>query len=229
MTINTDVVEGTTYQVAGPPAWLTTPPQTPLPAYQYVQYDDDPDTWGFFAAYNELSQTYLTNINALQLPVYTGLFGPILDWVGSSLYGYPRPIFSIGAAVLAEGVYNSNVYDLLPYNAPEIVSSNAPGPVPDDIYQRCLTWQLYTGDGRQFTINWLKRRVYRFLIGANGTAPPIDNTYPVSVTFSSGHTVTIAINPTFAAANQTAANALQSAIETQSVQLPFQYNFIVTI
>ena len=219
------------FQIAPPPAWLTAPPQTPLPAYLYLQYNSDNDLPGFINAYNAISQQYLTQTNTFNLPVYTSQSGPALDWVGTNLYGLARPILTIGSATLVGGAYNENIYDSISYNTPTIVGGAALAPVSDDIYQRCLTWNLYQGDGRQFTINWLKRRCMRFLNGVNGISYPIDSTYLVSVQFSVGNIVTIAITHTFATAspsNLLAAQALQAVIYQQAVQLPFQYNFTVT-
>jgi len=47
---------------------------TLLPAYLYQEYSYDDTTeylQAFFTAYNELSQSYLDTINALNLPDYT--------------------------------------------------------------------------------------------------------------------------------------------------------------
>jgi hypothetical protein len=54
-----------------------------------------------------------------------------------------------------------------------------------------MTWNFYKGDGRTFSVRWLKRRVMRFLTGANGTDPGVDNTYQISVTFGPSNDVTI--------------------------------------
>src|SRR5208283_808909 len=63
--------------------------------------------------------------------------------------------------------------------------------VDDDVYKRCLTWHFYKGDGKYFSVRWLKRRVMRFLIGTNGSSPSIDQTYQISVTFGPNNEVTI--------------------------------------
>ena len=41
--------------------------------------------------------------------------------------------------------------------------------VTDDVFKRILTWHFYKGDGKNFSVRWLKRRIWRFLQGANGT------------------------------------------------------------
>ena len=68
-----------------------------LPAYLYQQYTKDPyneDLQSFFTAYNNTSQVYLDNTNSLDLPIYTVQSYPLLDWVGTSIYGMPRPSIS---------------------------------------------------------------------------------------------------------------------------------------
>jgi hypothetical protein len=224
----------------------------------------------------------------------------MLDWVGNSIYGIPRPVIPFGSATLTNGVYDSDPYDVRIYNAGLVTQSGIPitsmswsggvvsatlsaappvgivtgavyvgnifGVTPagyngvyqitqtgtytftyplaanpgtvttegqlgttvnsanDDIYQRVITWNFYRGDGYQFNVSWLKNRVYRFLMQANGVPEPIPNTYGVSVTFSSGNTVTIGI------ASSINANAaiLQALINSNVLQLPFQYTFKVT-
>jgi hypothetical protein len=63
----------------------------------------------------------------------------------------------------------------------------------DDVFRRCITWNFYKGDGNTFNIRWLKRRIQRFLNGVNGTAPNIDNTYGISVSFGANNFVSIRI------------------------------------
>lgn len=219
----------TEYQVAPLPAIATVATQTVLPAYAYVQWTPDPDTDAFFTVYNTISQQYLDQINTLNLPVWSQQFGNALDWVGTNLYGIKRPTLS--AVTVYGGTYNSNDYDTIAYNTPEISGNTNLTPVTDDIYQRILTWNLYSGDGRQFTMLWLKNRVVRFLTMQNGIPVPLDNTYIVSITFSSARNVTIAVSSSFvaaSAANLATTIAFQEAINQQVLSLPFQYNFTVT-
>lgn len=126
----------------------------------------------------------------------------------------------------------------------------------DDVFKRIITWHFYKGDGKVFTIRWLKRRIMRFLEGTNGTAPNIDQTYQVSVSFGVGNQVNITILSgirTFLsgaifngfAMNTQAFNAIQTsfvpltnfalapvlkaAIEAGACELPFQYTYVVSI
>lgn len=218
-----------TIQTQSAPYWLTSPPQTVLPSYPYVQYADDENISAFFTAYNEISQTNLTNLNNLYLPVYTSnsIIGPLLDWVGNNLYGIPRPIIPAGSATITGGLYDTDPYDTQPYDEGRIASSGSTATIAnDDVYKRVLTWNLYRGDGTQFNVTWLKRRVLRFLGGVNGVDFPIDNTYQISVAFSTPNTVTIHINtgtiPT------TYASVISDFVNSQVIQLPFQYNWSVT-
>lgn len=87
-----------------------------LPAYLYQQYNNDPDLLAFFTAYNELAQTNLNNINALNLPIYTKQSNKYLDWVGQGIYGIPRPYIPFGTVTLSGGEYDSDPYNTLPYN-----------------------------------------------------------------------------------------------------------------
>ena len=65
-----------------------------VPAYVYVQYNDDPYVTAFFTAYNELAQGYLNWFNETPLPVWTSpsISGGLLDFIGTNLYGTARPV-----------------------------------------------------------------------------------------------------------------------------------------
>ena len=101
-------------------------------------------------------------------------------------------------------------------------------PTTDDIYKRMLTWHFYKGDGKTFSVRWLKRRVMRFLLGMDGVDQGTDDTSPVSVSFGSDNNVTIIVH---VADPITTYNAtiLQAAIESTTLALPFQYNFNVNL
>lgn len=192
-----------------------------IPSYLYEEYADDDDLQAFVAAFNTLAQSYgPTWLNLVNLPIYTGLAGLLLDWVGAGLYGMPRPTLYSPYTLIA-GPYNTVPYNSIPYNfsgfyqAGNVVSSQGIGqfaigispiggrivPVPepsgqatnDDTYQRILTWHFYKGDGWYFNIRWLKRRVMRFLFGDSGTDPGVSQTYRISVSFGPDHQVNIRI------------------------------------
>lgn len=194
-------------------------------AYLYEQYADDPNLQAFVDAYNVLTQGYVDWFNQTNLPVYTGLSGPLLDWVGAGLYGFKRPVLTSGIARKI-GPYNTFLFNQLPYNGHRTASSQNYVVTSDDVYKRCLTWNFYKGDGQYFTVNWLKRRVMRFLTGANGTSPNVDQTYPVSVEFVAPNEVTINVDSAQFDPNVFA--ALQEGIAGGVLQLPFQFTFAVT-
>ena len=198
-----------------------------LPSYLYQQYSYDDTTQylqAFFDAYNELSQTNLDTINALNLPNYTTKTGALLDLVGNGIYGIPRPTFSIGTYFYL-GQYNTVSYDTLAYNKEEIIPPSEYYVTDDDIYKRIITWNYFEGDGNQFNITWLKRRIQRFLQGANGYLPVLDNTYQISITFEPYNVVNINI----ATGGLTAyAEILDAGIQSGVLQTPFQYTYTVT-
>lgn len=195
--------------------------QNTIPSYLYTQYADDDDLQAFVASYNTITQKYINTFNQLNLPIYTGLSGALLDWVGRGVYGYPRPTLpATGASTIGPlNTYGPDFF--VPLNTQETtVATNFV--TTDDIYKRLLTWHFYKGDGKVFNIQWLKRRIKRFLIGTNGTAPFIDQTYEISVGFSPGNIVDIVIP------ESDQADILISAIGSGAAETPFQYTFNIT-
>lgn len=224
-------------------------------AYPYVEYNDDPDITAWFKAYNTQGQSNLDSFNALQLPIYSGqnLTGALLDWSLTNLYGLRRPALPAGSEYII-GPYGTAYYGQVSYGVRKTLSTGTFYDTTDDIYKRVATWPLWKGDGRVFNIRWLKRRVMRFLTGVNGTAGQTDQTYQVSVTIS-GTTVTIRLFSVFRSITggaiygrfsygtksyglvdtvavtfptQTLGPILQSAIVSGVLELPFQFNFVVT-
>lgn len=187
-----------------------------IPAYLYEQYKDDADLMAFVREYNAMAQEYLDYANALNLPIYSGLSGGLLDWVGEGLYGLSRP--SLQGSL-----------------------------VSDATYKRLLTWRMYKGDGKRFSVAWLKKRVQRWMDGDLLAKPDTRN---VSVTFQSVTNIiggfnssvwnaiglnTLEISPPIAvgsdcliryATNDQLFNLLQEANAAGLLDLPFQYKFI---
>jgi len=193
-----------------------------IPSYLYQQYADDDDLQAFVASYNTLTQEYVDTFNNLGLPIYTGLSGDLLDWVGAGIYGYPRPVIP-GAGAASIGPLNTYGPDyFVPLNSQETTPAVV-FTTTDDLYKRLLTWHFYKGDGKVFNIEWLKRRIMRFLLGENGTAPAITNTFNVSVVFSAPYTVDVQI-PTY-----NYADYLAAAIQSGAAETPFQYSFNITV
>ena len=176
--------------VGAAPSWLV----KTIPSYLYFEYRDDDDCQAFVDAYNQLSQEFVDWFTSINLPVYTGsqISGPLLDWVAAGLYGFERPTLTSGVSS-ARGPYNTWDYNSIVFNGRKVMSVGPVYATSDDIFKRCITWNFFKGDGRNFTVRWLKRRVMRFLTGINGTAPPVPATYQVSVTFGVGNRVIIDI------------------------------------
>ena len=169
-----------------PPAGPTTLTQTLL-SYLYQEYADDDNLQAFVSAYNTLTQIYVDWFATGLLPVYTSdtISGSLLDWVAQGLYGITRPALGSGQNHTI-GPYNTWAYNTLPYNKRKLIGPSDVTVVSDDIFKRIITWNFYKGDGNRFNIQWIKRRVVRFLIGEDGSAPNIDQTYDVSVTTGPG-------------------------------------------
>jgi hypothetical protein len=228
-----------------------------IPSYLYEQYNDDDDLQAFVASFNALAQNYVDTFNALNLPVYTGtiIAGALLDWVAQGLYGMARPALSSGR-VIDRGPFNTYLFNAMTLNHFQVTESSDVVVTDDDIFKRILTWHLYKGDGKVFSIRWLKRRIMRFLLGTNGTAPNVDDSYQLSVTFGPNYGVSIRLltgvrtitaaatfnsltlntmrfnetNSQFAAFTPLPNAAIfKEAVDSGALELPFQFNYTVTI
>lgn len=224
-----------------------------IPSYVYVQYADDENVSAFFYAYNQISQGNLDEINSYQLPIYLSQTGTLLSWAASSIYGVFRPSLSSGGP-RAVGPINTFQFNANEFNESKFVNSSTNYIADDLTYQRIIQWNTFKGDGYQFSIRWLKRRVERFLRGA--IFP--DQTYEVSVQFTGPTDVLIkisrgtfrlvggafyaganfggvnmALNQATTVANPhvpaALASALQAAVNSRILLLPFQYTFTVQI
>jgi len=198
-----------------------------IPSYLYFQYQNDPDLPSLISAYNTMTQNYLDWFNDVNLPIYSGLNGPLLDWVGQGIYGIARPTLQ-GSSSSFEGQIASYTIDDLPISAIEKISGTTIFETPDDIYKRLITWFYFKSDGFAFTIPWLKRRIYRFLYGANGTNPSPVFTPTISVTFTESSPVplcTIALTGTPSPVTQ----YFQAAVQNGALGLPFRFIYNVTI
>jgi hypothetical protein len=150
----------------------------------------------------------------------------LLAWVLTGLYGITRP--TLGALVSSKSVedaYNTYRYNTRQYNEHVLTKTYNYSVASDDIYKRVATWNLYKGDGYQFTARWLKRRAVRFLTGANGIDPGVQETYGVGVTYGANYAITINCNHLYPGASFIP--ALTELIASGALQLPFQYDFTV--
>lgn len=207
---------------APPPAY--SPLLRVIPSYLYQQYADDSDLQAFVDAYNEYAQTFLDWFNGIHLPIYTRLSGDLLDWVAEGLYGLTRPAFA-STFVPAEGAFNTLMYDaVLTFNG--FVSGINTNYVltSDDVFKRCITWNFFKGDGDQFKIKWLKKRVVRFLTGVGGSPVDVDQTYGVSVQFGADNLIIISVSSEY---DYNLFLAMKEGIETGVLQLPFQFQYQV--
>jgi hypothetical protein len=224
-----------------------------LPAYAYVQYNSDDNINAFFDAYNQLSQENLNTINSLQLPIFLNQNGALLDWCAAGIYGIFRQPLSSGTErpVGPLNTYEMNEQRLDEY---ELITSATTYNPSDIVFQRIVQWNTFKGDGYQFSVRWLKRRVERFL---SGQIFP-DQTYQVSVQFVGENSVNIVLYPSvrklvtsadynvpnynqlgasFNYAKTESANPtpmayaadLQAAVQSGVLLLPFQYTFQVVI
>lgn len=211
---------------------LATSPTTAtktIPSYLYWQYQGDPNLQAFIDAYNLETQSVIDWFNTINLPIYTKLTGDLLDWVGVGLYGYPRPI--IGSSVITSVTGQTSSYpitDLPTADIKEAVSQTT-YTIPDDIYKRMLTWFFYKGDGEIFSVTWLKRRIYRFLYGINGTDAIGPFTPTISVTFTESSIYPATCNITVTSAPAAVAPYLEIFINSGFAGLPFRFNYVATI
>ena len=193
-------------------------------AYVYKQFEDDDDIQAFNSSFNALAQNYLSWFVDINLPIYTGLSGSLLDWVAWGLYGMQRPVLPYGK-VTSTGLINTWELNTILINSYKVSGVINLFTTTDDIFKRILTWWFFKGDGQVWSITWLKRRIMRFLIGVNGTAPNIDNTYPISVVCNGGAAGTITIEIASGGVDPLIVQVLQAAIASGAVCLPFQYSF----
>jgi hypothetical protein len=201
---------------------MSQPVEKIIPAYPFVQYRDDLNVVAFFKAYNIIAQQYLEAFNALYLPCWTSplIKGYLLDWVALGIYGVERPLVQTSTATIAEGAYNTVEYNDIYYAHMKSFHPGTFQHLPDDYFKRILTWNFYKGDGFQFSVEWLKRRIARFIHGESGADPLLENTFDVSVTSKNGK-FTLKI-PEY---GDGVGEFLVRAINTRLVNLPFIYTY----
>jgi hypothetical protein len=184
--------------------------------------------WRIFP-YQENALGYLEDFNNLNLPVYTELSGGLLDWVANSLYGQSRQTIA-GSLPFVEGPLDTYAVDSLALDKVATVTGGSTFTMTDPVYIAILLWNNYKGDGYQFTIRWLKRRIARVFAGlfevAGVVTPNPPSTYQISVTFTSSTAVLINLLP--GAFPLTYAPIFAAAVASGLLVLPFQYTFTVT-
>lgn len=198
--------------------------QTIFGAYLYSEYADDPGLNAWWASRNGLTQGYLNWWNTAPLGVYTSsaISGSLLDWLAVAIYGLARPTLSTSTTKMIAGL-NSAAVNSEPVNGNNYLSSGSSQIASDDIYKRFLTWWLYRGDGMVMNTQWLKRRVMRFLSGANG-GDIVPGTPQPSVSYTSS-----AITITIVSSQSNILLALQELMNLNSLLMPFYYGVSVVI
>ncbi|QXB23784.1 hypothetical protein [Lelliottia amnigena] len=158
-----------------------------IKSYLYTQYNDDDDIQAFVSAYNTMAQNiYSWMINA-NLPIFIGGYnaGDQLKWIARGIYGVKPPVL-VSSKQSVYGPYNALTFNQLPFNGRKVVNASEQIVVSDDLFKRIMTWNFYKGDGFNFTIPWLKRRIMRFLTGVDGVDVTNDEHWSISVLFSGG-------------------------------------------
>ena len=207
-----------TWPVTGPTSVLQT-----IPAYPYVQYQDDDNISAFFDALNIYAQGYVNWFNSLDLPIYTKspVEGTLLDWVAAGLYGIGRPGLPVSEGSPDKGPVNTFTTNFLPVNGFIPGTPDTYISVSDDFFRRILTWSLYRGDGDFPSPVWLKRRINRFLYGINGVDVDNNTTYDVSIIPTDIRKWTITIPGTIAGI------IFKRAVDANVISLPFQIQWSV--
>ena len=175
------------------------------------------------------------------IQVWFGQANAMTQYYVSWFYSANLPIYTQQSGSLLDWIANG-LYGQYRPTLGGVLSS-------DDIFQRCITWAFYKGDGKVFNVRWLKRRIQRWLSGPNGVDPGVNQTYQISVTFTLPNICTINIltnsggksGGTFntyqynttefnqAYFNISIASILREAIESGAVELPFMYDYVVKI
>ncbi|MXV36804.1 MULTISPECIES: hypothetical protein [unclassified Saccharibacter] len=153
------------------------------PAHAYQQFSDDANIVAFFKAYNQLAQESLSWMVTHPMALYIGpaLEGNLLTYCAFCLYGQFRYRISYTEIRSISGEIDGADIDRLTIDDTAIDKHYDGSAISDDLFKRILTWNFYKGDGLNFSIPWLKRRIMRFLTGENGHAWRFNSTHPVSV------------------------------------------------
>lgn len=213
---------------------------TTINSYLYQEYADDDDLQAFVESYNAATQTYVDWFNTVSLPFYPGLEGDLLDWVAKGLYGMSRPVIeSQGSPAI--GVLNSQELNTAVLNDFIAPTATTYYTLSDDAFQRIITWNFFKGDGKRFCLRWLKRRVMRFLVGANGLDPNpaapnfivgAENTSAIGAAVSGG-TLTVTIHQahlaTLTVVTPQTLSLFASIFVAGILDLPAQYSYAVTL
>lgn len=201
-----------------------------IPSYPYLEYSDDSDVQAFFSTYNNLAQGYVNWFNSTPLGLYTSpnITGQLLDWTAQGIYGIARPVIS-SLQTRTVGAVNSFPANTLPANTLKLLRSGNAQEASDDVYKRTLTWILFKGDGLQASVTWLRKRIARFIYGANGSDVPLSDAINVGIVQptlpATGSLGTVPLNTralnTRLVRNQKAAHTLQIVLPSSTIATQF--------
>lgn len=240
-----------------------------VPIYPYSQYLDndpasstyvDPETQEnigtFFAVGNQYLQDVINWFSTINLPVYDGLSNGTLSWVAAGVYGVTRPSLVVNEVTPPLGALATAALETLSLAQGTLGVSPVFAPVSDDVFKRILTWAIYKGDNKRLNLQWLKRRIARFVgtdtvdteaisiglpnrpmaAGPGALATDaLETVYlayfglisvPIVTPLDNNISITIT---TSGAYNKFLALTLQSAIQSGIVEMPLGYNFTVTV
>lgn len=156
-------------------------------SYLYTQYNDDDNIRAFVTAYNTMAKNVYDWMKNANLPIFIGGYnaGDQLRWIARGIYGVKPPVLS-SSRQLVTGPFNTLMFNRAPFNSRTVINQSEQVVVSDDLFKRIMTWNFYKGDGFNFTIPWLKRRIIRFLTGVDGVDVTNDQHWSISVLFSGG-------------------------------------------
>lgn len=200
---------------------MSDPLQTIFGAYLYEEYQTDENLAAWWQSRNQLTQGYLDWWNSTPLGLYTSanVSGALLDWIGEGIYGIPRPVISTSSTSFLGGL-NQFALNSLDLNGNQFRQSGTAQIANDDIYRRVLTWWLWRGDGPYMNVTWLKRRVMRFLSGADGSDLLLSQS-PPSITVS-GNVIAISVPAS------SIASIMADFLSSDILIMPFPYSASVS-
>ncbi len=181
-----------------------------IPSYLYDQYSDDKDLSSFVYAYNQMAQESLSFVDCqiMNSPIYKKLSGNFLTWIGENLYGLKRPIIKKPGEYYDGMNYDNKNYDI-----------GSSGLADDDVYIKLLTWFIFKGDGKIFSILNLKRRIARWIFPENEV---VDGYFSISLTREFDARVVIKIP-----SSNPSSETFQGALFSGALDLPTAYEFDV--
>lgn len=192
-------------------------------SYVYQQYRDDADIIALFDAYNQIAQDYLKTFLSHSPAIYIDdvWTSGELTYLAWFLWGQRRWYSDYASSIDLEGAIDELPIDWIS------AGGSLPKPrqkllINDDTFRRIMTWNLYRGDGAQFTIPWLKKRIKRWMIGVNGYAPLFGDANEISVNISNK-----IVNISVVTTDTSLLLSLQAALYSGALNVPagFTFNF----